>query len=109
MSRQRTMTKVSVKKSGGKHGGKHKTREVRIRPTDNGGFIVQHEQDNAEPDSEPMKYTPPPPMQETGHEDRAGMLDRLDEIFPAKGSESGGSGPSSPAPSGGDDEEEEGE
>ena len=105
MSRQHTMTKVSVKKSGGKHGGKHKTREVRIRPTDNGGYIVQHDQENAEPDSDPMKYTPPPPMQETGHEDRAGMMDRLGEIFPDKGSGSGGG--SSPAPSGGDDEGEE--
>lgn len=80
MSRQHTMTKVSVKKSGKHSGGKHKTREVRIRPTDNGGFIVQHDQDNAEPNSDPMSYTPPPPMQETGHEDRGGMMDRLNEI-----------------------------
>ena len=91
MSRQHTMTKVSVKKSSSKgKGGKHKTREVRIRPTDNGGFIVQHDQENAQPD-EPGEYTPPPPMEETGHEDRAGMVNRLNDIFPEGGSSAGGS------------------
>lgn len=73
------MTTIKAKKGG--KGKKMRTREVRIRPAEN-GFTVSHDQEPETPDKKGMGMYPPPT--ETVHETPESMLAHVGGIFGAK-------------------------
>lgn len=80
-------TTVKAKK---KSSASHKTDQVSIHPAEN-GFTVRHHKKAPERKKGSMNqmYTPPPDPEETVHEDRDSMLNRIGQIFPGAGGAAG--------------------